>query len=510
YAKGVYPNLSPAAFEWYLLRSAKDMGTAGKDVYSGYGMIDCEKFHNMITGETLQTGEASAPFIINNAKELEIFISILNNGDTDACATINQSFTVPTNFKGYTGTYYGTINGANHRISGLTSTFIDTLGNSGQIRNLYAKGTMNDEAILVKENYGTIYGCVTEGSLTTNDTAGGICAINHGSIYYALNRAKVYGSVVAGVAAHSYGTIQQSINRGNIESTGGMAAGICTYLLKNGSVAHCYNASALKGISNLGGVIHTMANSATVKNCYYGDSKQRTTTHNEIIAKTYDYMRTSGFLCMLNGRGGYFKSDENNANDGFPVWGSSDISTCFYDVAPHKWSADDIYALAADKILNGRSAGYFVPEDNITRAEFLTILAKINGVDIQNSDYGTEPFYDVSPGDWYYNVICWAYNNGLTQGNGNGSCTPNANITREEISAFIVRYIRAYSTNNLPTAKPLTFTDSYNVSSWAQESVSILNQLGIINGFPNGSFGPKQSATREQAAKMTNAMRNEI
>jgi len=83
YAKGVYPNLSPAAFEWYLLRSAKDMGTAGKDVYSGYGMIDCEKFHNMITGETLQTGEASAPFIINNAKELEIFISILNNGDTD-------------------------------------------------------------------------------------------------------------------------------------------------------------------------------------------------------------------------------------------------------------------------------------------------------------------------------------------------------------------------------------------------------------------------------------------
>ena len=511
YAKGAYPDMTPSTFEWYLKRSAKDMGITGKDNYTGYGMIDCAKFHSMITSGTLQTGEPSSPFIINNATDLEIFFSIVSNGDTDACATINQSFTVHSNFKVYTGTYNGTLNGANHRISGLKATFIDTLGPNGRIQNLYINGSMTDESILVRENKGTIYGCVTEGSLTNNNsTAGGICAVNRGYIYYALNRATVTGAVAAGIAPYSYGAIDQAINRGKIESTAGTAAGICVYLHDGGSVSNSYNASALKGISNLGGVVHTMASSAKVKNCYYGDSKQRTTTHNEIVAKTYDYMRTRGFLCMLNGHGGYFKADSNNTNDGFPVWGSSDISTCFYDVAPHKWSADDIYALAADQILNGRSQGYFVPEDNITRAEFLTILAKINGIDITNGYYGTEPFYDVSPNDWYYNVICWAYNSGLTKGNGNGSCTPTANITREEISAFIVRYIQSYSTNQLPTPKALTFTDSYKVSSWAVNDVSILNQLGIINGFPDGSFGPKQPATREQAAKMTNAMRNEI
>lgn len=509
YAKGVNPNITPAAFEWYLLRSARDISNPGKDDKSGYGMIDCQKFHTLITGGSLETGEPSAPFIINNATELEIFISILNNGDTDACAKINQSFTVPANFKGYTGTYNGTFNGGNHRISGLTATFIDTLGPNGRIQNLYAKGTMKDEAILVRDNQGTIYACVTEGSLTNSNTAGAICAVNHGNIYYALNRATVTGAVAAGIAPYSYGTIDQTINRGQINSTAGTAAGVTVYLQNRASVTNSYNASGLKGISSLGGVIHTMASGATVKNCYYGDSKQRTVTHNEIVPKTFDYMQTRGFLCMLNGHGGYYKPDDDNANNGYPVWGSSDINTRFYDVAPHKWSADDIYALAADQILNGRSAGYFIPEDNITRAEFLTILAKITGIDI-TENYGTEPFYDVNPGDWYYNVICWAYNCGLTQGNGNGSCTPTANITREEISAFIVRYIKGFSTTNLPTPKPLTFSDSYNVSAWARNDVSILSQIGIINGFPDGSFGPKQSATREQAAKMTNAMRNEI
>lgn len=509
YAKGVYPNMTPSTFEWYLKKSARDIGNPGKDDKSGYGMIDCEKFSTMITSGNLQTGEPSSPFIINNATDLEIFITILNNGDTDACAKINQSFTVPANFKGYTGTYNGTFNGGNHRISGLTATFIDTLGPNGRIQNLYAKGTMKDEAILVRDNQGTIYACVTEGSLTNSNTAGAICAVNHGNIYYALNRATVTGAVAAGIAPYSYGTIDQTINRGQINSTAGTAAGVTVYLQNRASVTNSYNASGLKGISSLGGVIHTMASGATVKNCYYGDSKQRTVTHNEIVPKTFDYMQTRGFLCMLNGHGGYYKPDDDNANNGYPVWGSSDINTRFYDVAPHKWSADDIYALAADQILNGRSAGYFIPEDNITRAEFLTILAKITGIDI-TENYGTEPFYDVNPGDWYYNVICWAYNCGLTQGNGNGSCTPIANITREEISAFIVRYIKGFSTTNLPTPKPLTFSDSYNVSAWARNDVSILSQIGIINGFPDGSFGPKQSATREQAAKMTNAMRNEI
>ena len=511
YAKGVHPGMTPDMFKEYLTQTCNDMTAYGygRDNKSGYGMIDCEKFSQLITSIYLGDGSENNPYQIASLRDLNHFKSVLINGDTDAHAVATNNFDA-SGFSGYTGTYNGTFNGANHRISGLTATFIDTLGSNGRIQNLYAKGTMNDEAILVRENRGTIYGCVTEGTLTSGSTAGGICAKNYGNIHYALNRAKVEGAVAAGIAPYSYGAIDQSINRGQINSTAGTAAGITVYLQNGASLTNSYNASGLKGISSLGGVIHTMESGATVKNCYYATDTTRPVIHNEICPKSFEYMLSRGFLCMLNGHGGYFKPDETNANSGYPVWGSSDINTRFYDVAPHKWSADDIYALAADQILNGRSAGYFVPEDNITRAEFLTILAKINGIDIKNSHYGSEPFYDVAPGDWYYNVICWAYNNGLTQGNGNGSCTPNANITREEISAFIVRYIRAYSTNNLPTAKPLTFTDSYNVSSWAQESVSILNQLGIINGFPNGSFGPKQSATREQAAKMTNAMRNEI
>jgi endo-1,4-beta-xylanase len=44
------------------------------------------------------------------------------------------------------------------------------------------------------------------------------------------------------------------------------------------------------------------------------------------------------------------------------------------------------------------------------------------------------------------------------------------------------------------------FADSASIAYYARESVSAMQQSGIINGMPDGSFAPKAAANRAQAA----------
>lgn len=184
------------------------------------------------------------------------------------------------------------------------------------------------------------------------------------------------------------------------------------------------------------------------------------------------------------------------------------LSVRFRDVPLNEWYTTDIYELASNGTLIGSGNNCFYPENNITRAEFVTILARLNSVDLKKS-YGVVPFYDVNQSHWHYNVISWAYHAGLAFGNDDGSFAPDAPVTREELSAFLVRYMQTTELS-LPSAAALSFTDRNAVSAWARDDVSVLCQTGILHGFPDGSFRPQASATRSQAAKMIHLLQKEL
>ena len=305
------------------------------------------------------------------------------------------------------------------------------------------------------------------------------------------------------------GTIAQCSNFGKISSDDYKAGGICSQLSYGASIANSYNVSGIYGTTKTGGITNSINNS-TVTNCYFADAYGTFVTNNiNITPKSPAYMKTEGFVCMLNGGQPYFTTDNDNINNGYPVLGSTSLTAFFYDVPGYEWFADAVYELAADNILQGREPNYFYPGDDITRAEFMTILAKVNGVNL-STYYGYEPFYDVNPSDWFYAAVTWAYENGLAYGKGENNFDPNAKITREEVSCFIMRYLRSYSTSPMPEGGTLTFTDSYLISDWAKADVAALASLGIINGFPDNSFAPQNSALRSQAALMTYKMLSEL
>lgn len=181
-------------------------------------------------------------------------------------------------------------------------------------------------------------------------------------------------------------------------------------------------------------------------------------------------------------------SNNSNTNTG---------SIQFSDV--NGWEKEYVYYLAERKILNGKADGLFKPADNITRAEFVKILAAVSGQDVSKST-GTS-FSDVNAASWYAPYVEWAYKNGIVKGS-NGNFKPSANITRQDMAVMIENFSK-YMSKTVPSMEAgKTFADDSRIASYAKDAVASLQKAGIISGDVNGKFLPQSSATRAQAAKM--------
>ena len=148
--------------------------------------------------------------------------------------------------------------------------------------------------------------------------------------------------------------------------------------------------------------------------------------------------------------------------------------------------------------MNGTSATIFAPEEPVTRAMFVTMLARMEGV--KKSD--NNPFSDVDPkkGKWYAGYVGWAADNGIVTGMTATTFAPDAAITREQMAAIIARYIRFTGVVPMKSYDPPSFfTDEGKIAKWASGDVDYMRVLGIIEG-SRGAFDPKGTLTRAQAA----------
>jgi hypothetical protein len=218
-------------------------------------------------------------------------------------------------------------------------------------------------------------------------------------------------------------------------------------------------------------------------------------------------MQTKGFVCLINHGNGYFALDNENMNNGYPVLSNSSLTIYFDDIAINAWYADYIYDIAAENIIKGKESHRYAPNDTVTRAEYTLMLARTSGEDL--SSYANQmSFSDVATDQWYTAAIAWAYDNGIVNGIGNHLFAPNAQISREEIAAITIRFVEYMKSSDLSAETEAAFTDAETISDWAKESVAIMAEQGILTGFPNGSFAPKEQATRAQAATIIDKVLN--
>ena len=171
----------------------------------------------------------------------------------------------------------------------------------------------------------------------------------------------------------------------------------------------------------------------------------------------------------------------------------------FTDVPASRWSYPYIKELYEAGVVSGTTATTFEPTGNVTRAQFVTFLAGLAGVNVSAYQYG--PFSDVPADAWYAPYVNWAAANRIVSGTSATTFDPNATISRQDMAVMLYNYAQQAGVQlKQTTATP--FTDESSIAAYALPAVQALHSAGVISGMPDGSFQPYATATREQACVM--------
>lgn len=171
----------------------------------------------------------------------------------------------------------------------------------------------------------------------------------------------------------------------------------------------------------------------------------------------------------------------------------------FSDVPETYWGYSAIQKLVALQVVNGTDNGAFEPEKSVTRAEFVVMLSRLSG---DATGQGSTGFQDVAQDAWYASAVAWAVENGITTGTSETTFAPDAPISRQDMAVMLYRFLnaRGVSLNKGGTAGQ--FLDVNEISSYAAEAVEYMRRTGVINGRPDGSFAPLDSASRAETCSM--------
>lgn len=167
------------------------------------------------------------------------------------------------------------------------------------------------------------------------------------------------------------------------------------------------------------------------------------------------------------------------------------IETLPEDVNGH-WAKHSLANMFALGIMQGTGTG-MMPDSYITKAEFITMLERILGV--QQIEY-TGGISDVSTENWYANAINTAVSGGWIDVDiASGSAYPDVKLTRAAMCKIIDNAL-----NLEDSEEELTFTDSMLLVGETRKSVASVTDAGLIVGYADGSFGPNNLLTRAETA----------
>ena len=141
----------------------------------------------------------------------------------------------------------------------------------------------------------------------------------------------------------------------------------------------------------------------------------------------------------------------------------------------------------------------FSPDTVLTRGMFVTMLARLAGVN--QADYPDSRFADVAASAWYAPSVSWAASEGIVSGVGDGKFEPNRNITRQEMAKVLYGYDKIGGKTAEGITEKLTYTDLDAIADWALEAVTYCTAEKYLAG-SNGAFSPKGTATRAMGAKV--------
>ena len=153
-----------------------------------------------------------------------------------------------------------------------------------------------------------------------------------------------------------------------------------------------------------------------------------------------------------------------------------ETSTTFSDVPETAWYYEYVTALTKDGVINGMGDGTFAPDGTLTWAQAMKLLLCAHG-----------DLSDVTGDAWADTAMSKAAQLGLCESVQDGS----EEITRLDFCKAAAKLFG------------LTYDGTGNAFTDCDDSaVLALANAGVINGYPDGSFGPAKTLTRAEISKI--------
>ena len=232
------------------------------------------------------------------------------------------------------------------------------------------------------------------------------------------------------------------------------------------------------------------------------------TGRSQYLVVVYGYIVKNGGTPEL-----FYKSAEN-----FIHFGSGSVETTVNDVYLIQVDVKKAEISPADSILpllsiskkapklntrdhfayvQGYPDGTVKPAGSITRAEVAAILFRLMDADSRSLYYSTASgFRDVDSTKWYNTYVATLNNAGVITDSRTGYFRPNDAITRAELAAMLAQFAEKKSA-------AIYFSD-ISAGYWAANAIALTANLGWINGYPDGTFGPDKTVTRAELMAMVN------
>jgi hypothetical protein len=176
-----------------------------------------------------------------------------------------------------------------------------------------------------------------------------------------------------------------------------------------------------------------------------------------------------------------------------------DIATVFYDALYDHWAYPYIMRIYDEGITQGYGDGRYGPEDSVTREQMAVFILKaLNDVPADGYCGSVAPFTDVLPDRWSCKYIKRLAELGITSGYLDGSFGPVDPVTREQMAVFITRALEQVPADGY-CGTTSPFTD-VPYSWWSCKYVKMLSEMHITSGYGDGRYGPGDPITRAQMA----------
>lgn len=175
--------------------------------------------------------------------------------------------------------------------------------------------------------------------------------------------------------------------------------------------------------------------------------------------------------------------------------GNSD-NEVFSDIADVEWAGEAIAELKKLGVIDGVGNGRYEPNSAVSREALVKMIILAYDMKVDNA---SSSFTDVANDAWSYPYVSSALASGLVTGVTDTFFDAESSISREDAAVIIYR---AYEKKVGSVEASESFADESDIAEYAVKAVAAMKNLGVINGYEDGSFRPKKSITRAECAKM--------